>query len=447
MNVRSVALALCLLSASAISAQESVEGYWEGALVRDGAVRVLRIDIARDGEKLQASVRTPDWIADRPPAAVTQDGAKVRMELEEQTATMVLDSVTGEMIGTHGETTPPVRVHLKRAIRPVRMAIRTEDVRFKSGEVTLAGTLVTPTTGGPHPAIVWLHGRGQATRGGHRGWARLFAERGVASLIYDKRGGGESTGNYTAATMQNLAADAMAAVEFLAARAEIDPKQIGVRGNSAGGWVAFIVATHSKVPLAFVITTVGPADSVMDQQIHVSAAMMRQSNIAFTPEEYAAAAAHMQLLTNVAYTGKGWEELRKSNERAKKARWASFVDTPESDQDEGVVWIRNNQYDPAPDLKQLKTPFLALYGERDYVVPPEDNVPKLERYLKEAGNSDFKIVVIPATGHALSFSDEVRKIGDPKSENYYWLWPKLSAIAAQLQIDWLLSHVRLAAAG
>jgi pimeloyl-ACP methyl ester carboxylesterase len=205
--------------------------------------------------------------------------------------------------------------------------------------------------------------------------------------------------------------------------------------------VAAIVANRTKVPLAFIVTTVGPAESVMDQQIHVASANMRRSNIHFTPEEIAAAETHMALVTRFAYTSKGWDELQASVARAKSARWANFVDLPEDQRYEDILWVRLNQYDPAADLKKIRTPFLALYGGDDYVTPPAENVSKMERYLTEAGNKDFKVAVIAGTGHGLSFPDGMRKLDD---ESFYWLWPKYSPEALRVQLEWVLARVKVA---
>lgn len=433
-----VLLFLLLLPLTA-GAQESVEGYWQGALMRDGSVRLIDVDFHREADALKARIRAADWIAERPAVPVTQEGNVVKLELTpEEPATLHLDAVTGELVGTSGSSVPPIRVHLKRALRPVTVPVTMEDVQIASGTVTLAATLVLPPGAGPHPAVVWIHGRGKQARGGFRGWARLLAERGVASLIYDKRGAGQSTGDYDAASKYDLANDAIAAISFLGKRKEIDRTQIGIRGNSAGGWVAAIVANRSPIPLAFIITTVGPADSVRDQQIHVAEYNMRRSGIDFTPEEYAAAAAHMGLVTGFAYSGEGWAALQESVKRAKTTRWAKFVDLPENEQYEDILWVRRKQYDPAADLRKIRIPFLALYGADDYVVPPQENVAKLERYLTEAGNKDFRIVVIPNAGHGLSLSDEVREL---PGGGYYWLWPKYAPEALRVQVEWLLAHV------
>ena len=425
-------------------AQETIEGHWQGALVREGAVQVILVDFAKDGDGYKATIETPDLVISEPRslAATFQDG-KVRFDAPFGKATLSVDGPMGEMLGTVGETNPPIQIHLKHALKPLTVPFNTTDVQLRNRDVNLAGTLVTPATAGPHPAIVWIHGRGKSTRTDFRGFARVMAQRGIASLIYDKRGVGASSGDHDKSGMYDFAGDAVVAVEFLATRPEIDRQQIGIYGNSAGGWVAAIVANRTKVPLAFIVTSVGPADSVRDQQIHVAEYSMRQSGIDFSVAEYSAAREHMGLVQSFAYTGKGWEALRASVEKAKPTRWGRFVDLPETETYEDIVWVRLNQYDPAADLRKIKVPFLAMYGGSDYVVPPEENVKKLERYLAEAGNRDFKIVVFPGADHGLTIPNQIRRIGSERPEKYYWHWRKRAPGMVETAVEWLLQQVKL----
>ena len=435
---------LTILIALPVYAQESIEGHWQGALIRGGAVQVILVDFVKQGAGLSARIETPDLvIAEPPPSPATFQNGKIQFNTPAGRVILSLDSPMGEMLGTVGETTPPIHVHLKRAFKPAVVPFNTVEVQFRNGDVTLAGTLVTPATAGPHPVVIRIHGRGKSTRNDFRGLARLLAQRGIASLIYDKRGVGQSTGDHDKSGMYDFAGDALAAVEFVAARPEIDRQQIGLHGNSAGGWVAAIVANRSKIPLAFIINNVGPADSVRDQQIHVAEYSMRQSGIDFSVAEYAAAREHMGLVQTFAYTGKGWEALRASVEKAKPTRWARFVDMPESETYEDILWVRLNQYDPGPDLKKIKVPFLALYGGSDYVVPPEENVKKLEQYLTTAGNRDFKIITFPGADHGLTIPSQLRRIPSEGADQYYWLWRKRAPGVIDTTVDWLLQHVKL----
>lgn len=424
------------------AAPDPIEGHWQGALIREGTVQIILVDTFREAGALKIRIETPDLVTGEPRTLpATFENNRLQFDTGLGKFSLILDAAMGEMIGTVGEVAPPIRIHLKRAFRPTEVPVRTEDVQFRNGAVTLAGTMVLPATPGPYPAVVWIHGRGKSTRAEFRGFARILAQRGVASLIYDKRGAGTSTGDHERSGMYDFAGDAQAAVEFVATRPEIDRKRVGIYGNSAGGWMAAIVANRTKVPLAFIITAVGPADSVRDQQLHVAEYNMRQSGIDFTPDEYAAAAAHMNLVQDFAYTHNGWAELAASTARAKTTRWARFVDLPETESYEDIQWVRLNQYDPGPDLKKIKVPFLALYGGIDYVVHPDANVKKLERYLTEAGNPDFKIVSFPGADHGLTIPPQVHR-ADGVPDLTYWLWRKRAPGAVELTIEWLLERVK-----
>src|SRR5205085_2079920 len=105
-----------------------------------------------------------------------------------------------------------------------------EDVRFSNGAIQLAGTLISQATGGKHPAVILVHGSGAENREYILPWARFLVRKGMAVLGYDKRGVGGSTGDWYTASFDDLAADAVAAFNFLRKRNDIDPAQIGLLG-------------------------------------------------------------------------------------------------------------------------------------------------------------------------------------------------------------------------
>src|ERR1700747_2166705 len=106
--------------------------------------------------------------------------------------------------------------------------ISEEPVHFASGQVELAGTLVLPEASAPNPAVVLFHGSGPQQRDLFT--ARWFAAQGVAALAYDKRGVGESTGDFRKVPFMELCDDGLAAIQYLKSRRDIDAKQIGVWG-------------------------------------------------------------------------------------------------------------------------------------------------------------------------------------------------------------------------
>src|SRR5215467_9659729 len=85
--------------------------------------------------------------------------------------------------------------------RSAVMGDRTEEVHFRCGDHTLAGTLVLPGTPGPHPAVAFVLGSGPADRTYYGMAPHLwshFAGHGFACLSWDKPGVGQSTGDYNA---------------------------------------------------------------------------------------------------------------------------------------------------------------------------------------------------------------------------------------------------------
>ncbi len=136
-----------------------------------------------------------------------------------------------------------------------------EQVRFYSHGVVLAGTLMLPdAANGPLPAVVqgpgWLGLRA----------ARLYQPyhdgllaAGVAVLVFDYRGFGESGGDATYLDPMGQVADYRAAVTYLESRPEIDASRIGVFGSGgtgggnaiyAGGLDPRVKCVVSQVPVA-----------------------------------------------------------------------------------------------------------------------------------------------------------------------------------------------------
>jgi hypothetical protein len=249
-----------------------------------------------------------------------------------------------------------------------------EPVRFQSGAVTLAGTLLLPPGSGSHPAVVFVHGAGSSTREQQRVLADHFARSGIAALIYDKRGSGESGGDWRGGDFDDLAADAQAAVALLTRRAEIDPAQIGLWGISEGGWVAPLAATRSS-DVAFVILVSAAATGPIPQELYRREMSMRAAGYD----------------DRVVDTGvKAWFMLF---DGARLVRAALPEDLG--------FFARTADYAPLPTLRQLTQPVLAIYGGLDSSVPPRASAAQIEATLHEANHRDYTVETFPAGNHGL----------------------------------------------
>src|ERR1700722_3249377 len=117
------------------------------------------------------------------------------------------------------------------------------------GGTALPGDLYTPDGPGPFPAMVVVHGGGwqQGTRNSYQGWGNLLAGAGIALFAVDYRLCKKEQKTYPEAVH-----DVRAAVQYLrgsAADLKIDPKRIGLWGDSAGAQLAALVALAGDAPL------------------------------------------------------------------------------------------------------------------------------------------------------------------------------------------------------
>jgi len=145
--------------------------------------------------------------------------------------------------------------------------VRSQDVVFESGGVRLGGTITLPGGRGPFPGAVLIGGSGPSDR--HNGGffdvltGHLVAS-GVASLAYDKRGVGSSTGRWDTATIGELAADADAACTVLQAHMAV-ADAVSVLGHSEGGWVTMRLCSRLR-PEARLVLNSASAVSFIDAE-------------------------------------------------------------------------------------------------------------------------------------------------------------------------------------
>jgi pimeloyl-ACP methyl ester carboxylesterase len=271
----------------------------------------------------------------------------------------------------------------------------TEDVVFFNDTVKLAGTLIIPKGKGPWPAVVFIHGSGGSTREYFSSLPYLLASRGVASLIYDKRGSGESTGNRHISPFEALADDAIAGTKLLRSRNDIDSTRIGVYGHSQGGWVAPLAAFRSNGQIAFVVAIAGPADDFQHQTNDEIENNVRA--LAIGEDAVRKARAYQDLWWRVYRGQTPYEDLAALTARSKNEAWYphTFGLKPRT----AFVLDPPGAYDPAPVLQNLRVPILAIYGASDTRVLADRNAVRMRSALRLAGNRDVTVRIFPGADH------------------------------------------------
>ncbi len=277
---------------------------------------------------------------------------------------------------------------------------RREDVRFSNGDVQLAGTLISPVGPGPHPAVILVHASGAEDRQYLLPFARFLIRHGIAVLGYDKRGVGTSTGDWNKASFDDLAGDVVAAFEYLKTRGDIQRAQIGLLGWSQAGWVMPIAASRAK-DLAFLISISGAGVSAAETTIDQARNEMATNGM--RPQMIDQIAELMTLQYEFLRSGQGWDKYAAARERIGTRMGGSPPDSFPATQDHPYLQLIRPMitYDPAPTIRKIQLPVLAIFGELDNNIMPEKNRAAWEAALRAGGHRDYRLEILPKANHLL----------------------------------------------
>ena len=457
-----------------------IEGSWEGVLDVGSAKLRLVLKISKEKDvKYAATLDSLDQNAmDLPVNSMTLEGDALRFEMQAIGGLYdgKLNKEWSEVTGTwrQGDLSLPLsfkRVEKKSdaagqaepkkpeaAAKPQEpkkpYPYNEEEISYenKAGGVKLAGTLTLPRTTGPFPAVVLITGSGPQNRNeellGHKPFLVLadhLTRKGIAVLRVDDRGVGGSTGNITTSTSEDFAGDVLAGIEILKTRKEINSKQIGLIGHSEGGLIAPMVAARST-DVAFIVLMAGPgligeeilylqgalitkAAGAGDQTIAASRAA-QQAIFSVLKEEKDSAAAEKRIRENFSKTTAQMtdEQKKASGIEATFNAQLKMVLTP---------WFRYFlTYDPRPALMKVKCPVLAINGEKDLQVPPDEDLKVIEQTLAAAKNPDYKVMKLPGLNHLF----QTCKTG--AVSEYAEIQETISPTALDTMSDWILKRTK-----
>ncbi|HKJ39132.1 MAG TPA: alpha/beta fold hydrolase, partial [Anaerolineales bacterium] len=268
-----------------------------------------------------------------------------------------------------------------------------EDVSFISQNTKLVGTLYKPKSDRPCPAIVVVHqaSGGEQTDPFYNHLKTELPKQGIAVLVFDRRGSGDSQGNFETADFDDLADDVVAAVEYLESRADIDGSKIGLHGTSQGGWIAPIAAAK-KPEIACVVAVSASGVSPADQMDYGVAFHLKQNGF---DQIVINKVVELRTLVNEYFRG----NVSRDNAAAELSRYENepwFRDGylyPSRELPLDITqdkWHYEMDYEPLSIWKKVKQPTLFLFAEIDEWVPVEQGMKNFEGATSHLKDVTFK---------------------------------------------------------
>ncbi|MBO1363869.1 alpha/beta fold hydrolase [Prevotella sp. A2931] len=339
---------------------QSLQGDWTGQLELGPQKLSLVFHIDTAGKKVTLDV--PEQSATGIPMTVSylsDDSISVlvpqinmtfkgRLAADTIRGTFIQGPFSKAMICTRGQ-----KQHLRPQEPTPPFPYSTEEVTFTNDKagVSLSATLTIPKNfkWGKTPVVLFVTGSGPQNRDEELFFHKPFlviadalAKAGIASLRYDDRGIGKSTGKFSEATTFDFADDAAAGLQYLCDRKEFG--KVGLLGHSEGGMIAFILGSRQKTD--FIVSLAGPTtriDTMMCIQIN-----------------------------KLAHAKGATENVVNSAESARKMMLAMSP----------TVWTKAFiDIDMTPYIEKVACPVLHVNGSLDLNVPPELTIPALRRHL------------------------------------------------------------------
>ncbi len=234
-----------------------------------------------------------------------------------------------------------------------------EDLEFDAGGDACAAWLYPAATHAPaSPVVVMAHGLSGTRRDGLGPFAERFAAAGIAALLFDHRGFGDSGGEPDRFDPARQLDDWRAAIGFARSQSGIDPERVATFGSSMGGGNALaaaaddrrVAAVVSQVPFIDILRQAHRAGPRVTARMLFAAARGRHLPAVGQPHEAA--------FINAPGGEAGWRHVVAIGE---DSRWRNRVSSS---------WLLGAPFRPTRLARRLHCPWLLCVGEADRVAKP-----------------------------------------------------------------------------
>ena len=371
-------LALIAVLLTAVFGAHAQTGTWSGKIEVQG----MKLPLVFHLNEENPTMDSPDQGARGIPIAVERDATgKITIKISSIGATYEGQWTSGKIVGTFRQwgtslplTLVPGEEKVNRPQTPkAPFPYTTEEVSFANGDAVLKGTLVLPAGYTKKtPVLIMVTGSGLQNRDEeifeHKPFAVIadaLARAGIATLRYDDRGFGESTGDIINCTTEDLKNDALSGIRLLRERFD----KVGVIGHSEGGTIALLLAAEGKAD--FIVSLAGNVVSGAET-------LLWQNRVA---------------LSGAGVPAETVDTYCKALAEAFETGHVGNYELPEGLKQNLSMAILQLQtpylkyfltLDTRPVLGKITCPVLALNGSKDQQVNPDANLEALRKGLPAA---------------------------------------------------------------
>ncbi len=404
-----------------VRVNEEIEGTWSGVIDLNGTPVPIVLHLAVRDSKLSATADFPKHyrsgvdlldvsFAERTlrfgtrnmgayTGSLSGDGAQIAGEFsnKEQRYPLVLSAgaIAGDEPARPQTPKPP-------------FGYDSEEIHVDRADCRLAGTFTIPSDRKIRAGILLITGSGAMDRDetvfGHKPFwvlADHLSRRGYAVLRLDNRGVGASTGDRSTHTIADDVDDMSAAIDHLQRHNDLDGMPIGLIGHSVGGLIGAQVAAR-RSDVAFLVSMAGPGlglgEAFADRECNgleksTSEAMAIERHRAFTLALY-------QDLRERGDAPIDSAEITALADRFGASETAVVKNSADWIARFNERWFRSLvRCEPAPILRRVTAPFLAINGSLDAQVRAATNLAAMQSVLEGAQHPDFEIVELAGLNH------------------------------------------------
>lgn len=240
-----------------------------------------------------------------------------------------------------------------------------EQIEVVRDGIGLSGSIWLPEVADPMATILMHPGSGPSNRDNNGYFPPIrshFLSTGCAVASFDKRGVGESGGNWQRAGITTQADDLIACSDVVRRHPRLADVPFGIFGHSQGGWVV-VEAAGRPYEVDFVIVNSGPGVTVWRQDRYAHARELEAAGA--SKEEIAAHLARFETLVELARDDSTYADVYRRSDLD------PYLPIDEAD---WGLWKEIFDYDPVPAMARVEAPVLAIFGSDDVLVPVTESI-------------------------------------------------------------------------